>query len=171
MGRKRIQPTNREIRDFYQKAAPLLQHPILKFDEPARVVVASAFADVIAEHRLTCWACIIMPDHVHLLVRKHKLLAEEMIAHFQAASGGRLRALEPWRDHPVWGGPGWKVFLDHPSDVRRVIGYIERNPDPYHLPRQSHPFVVPYDNWPVHPGHNPDSPYARIMRENGVYPC
>jgi REP element-mobilizing transposase RayT len=39
----------------------------------------------------TCYACAIMPDHVHLLIRKHKNLSEEMIEKIQAL--GRRRPL------------------------------------------------------------------------------
>ena len=170
-GRKRVQPAGREIREFYAKAAPLLQHSLLQFDEAARGLIAATFAEVVACEKLTCWAAVIMPDHIHLLVRKHKLLAEDMIECLQEASAARLRMTEPWHaGHPVWGGPGWKVFLDHPSDVRRTIAYIERNPDPYGLPRQHHPFVIPYNDWPLHPGHSPNSPYAQALRAVGRYP-
>jgi hypothetical protein len=31
-------------------------------------------------------------------------------------------------DHPIWGGPGWKVFLDTPTDIDRTIRYIDENP-------------------------------------------
>ena len=40
-------------------------------------------------------------------------------------------------DHPTWGGPGWKVFLDAPDAVRRTIGYVERNPFEIGLPAQT----------------------------------
>ncbi len=28
--------------------------------------------------------------------------------------------------HLIWGGPGWKVFLDSPDDIRRTIPYVQR---------------------------------------------
>jgi REP element-mobilizing transposase RayT len=129
--------------------------------------IASAFRDVIASCRYTCYACAIMPDHIHILIRKHKELAEEMIANLQRESHIRLRALGLVdMQHPVWGGPGWKVFLDHPDDIRRVIPYIVQNPLKMHLPEQGWDFVKGYDGWPLHPGHNPNSPYANRMRRN-----
>ncbi len=70
-------------------------------------------------------------------------------------------------DHPVWGG--WKVFLDHPDEIRRTIEYIEKNPIPLKLPIQQWPFVQPYDGWPLHPGHSPKSPYAKALRQAGRY--
>ena len=71
-------------------------------------------------------------------------------------------------DHPVWGGPGWslqKVFLDHPDDIRRTIRYINNNPLQRRMSKQEWTFVAEYNGWPLHPGHNPNSPYARRLRE------
>ncbi len=72
-----------------------------------------------------------MPDHVHLLIRKHQDVAEKMIEHLHAAS--RLAVFadpKSARDvnHPVWGGPGWKVYLETRDDIERIVRYIERNP-------------------------------------------
>jgi len=106
-----------------------------------------------------------MPDHVHLLIRKHQHKAEEMIENFQESSRLQLRTLGfRSSDHPVWGGSGWKVFLDHPRAVRRTIRYIEENPVKWRRPRQKWPFVQEYDGWPLHPGHSPNSLYVRRLR-------
>lgn len=166
-GRKRVQPAGRDIRRFYGCAADLLKHPLLTFDEPQRAVIAKAFADTIAEQRYTCYACAIMPDHAHILIRKHKHSAEDMADNLMHVS--RLKLIESGHrspSHPVWiASCGWKVFLDHPDEVRRTITYIDRNPLPLGLPRQAWPFVVPYDGWPLHPGHSPNSPYATRLRQ------
>ncbi len=53
-------------------------------------------------------------------------------------------------DHPVWTKGGWKVFLNTPEEVWPRIRYVESNPLKEGLPRQSWPFVVLYDNWPLH---------------------
>src|SRR5678815_1124095 len=131
----------------------------MQFTQPEVEAIAAAFRGVINECRYTCYACVIMFDHVHVLIRKHRDFAEEMIFNFQEASRLRLRTLglRPGH-HPVWGGPGWKVFLDHPDDIRRTIPYIENNPRAFHQPRQVYDFVSPYDGWPLHPGHSPYSP-------------
>jgi len=166
-GRKRVQPSGWEIRQFYEQAIPRLQHPVLAFDAGARDEIAKAFGQVIEENRYTCYACAILPDHVHLLIRKHKHQAEDMIEALKEASRARLSAtMHRAPDHPIWtGGGGWKVFLDHPDEVCRTIRYIERNPLPLGLPMQQWPFVKAYDGWPLHPGHNPNSPYAKGLRK------
>jgi REP element-mobilizing transposase RayT len=148
-GRKKVQPASRDIRAFYENAKRVLQFPLLTFQSEEVDAVARAFDEVIRAERYTCYACAIMWDHVHLVVRKHKHLAEEMIRNFQEAS--RVAVLDltlRQRDHPVWGGPGWKVFLDTPEDIWRTVSYVEANPTKAGQAPQTHPFVTPYDNWP-----------------------
>jgi hypothetical protein len=169
-GRKLVQPVERDVREFYQQAAGQLQHPLLPFEPGEFPMVAAAIGDVIGELGLTCYACAVMSDHVHLVVRKHRLLAEEMIEGIQTLSRKRLvecglRELA----HPVWTRGGWKVFLDHPDEVWRAVGYVERNPLGLGLPRQSWEFVTPYDNWPLQKGHSERSPYVRALKRAGRY--
>lgn len=162
-GRKKIQPAGHVVREFYQEAAKVLKHALLTFDDAERNAIAAAFAEVIDKERYTCYACAIMPDHIHILIRKHKHLAEDMIENLKSHSRLRLSALshrEP--EHPTWtAGTGWKVFLDHPEDVWRTIKYIANNPVQIRLPTRQWSFVRPYDNWPLHDDHSPQSPYAK----------
>ena len=150
IGRKQVQPASRDIRAFYDAARDVLQFPLLTFQKPELDAIARAFAGVVRSERYTCYACAVMPDHVHLVVRKHKHLAEQMIACFQSASREAvLNVGLRFAHHPVWGGPGWKVFLDSTSDIWRTIQYVEDNPVKARLPRQQYPFVTEYDNWPL----------------------
>ena len=162
------------MREFYEHASNVLRHPLLEIRERAVDIVADAFAATIMRQQYTCYACAIMPDHVHILIRKHKHAAEEMIEVLQNASRWALIEASPrlWPDdHPVWTvGGGWKVFLDHPDEVERTIPYVENNPMKIGLPRQRWPFVVPYDRWPLHDDHSPNSPYAKALRAAGRYP-
>src|SRR5205807_3404629 len=84
-GRKAVQPAGKVVRGFYEKAAELLKHPLLTFDDSCRLLIADAFAEVITNDRYTCYACAIMPDHVHAVLRKHKDTAEAMVDHLKEA--------------------------------------------------------------------------------------
>jgi REP element-mobilizing transposase RayT len=150
-GRKRIQPASRVISEFYEQAEGTLRYPRLDFSEQEIDAVATVFGEVIAGERYTCYACAIMPDHVHLLIRKHKDLAEDMIAKLRVSSCRAVRDLGT-RDkfHPVWGGCGWKVFLDSVDDMRRTVKYVSDNPSKAGLRSQSWEFVTPYNDWPFH---------------------
>lgn len=170
-GRKAAQPPRATIREFYESAKAVLKFPLLSFDADARGVIGTAFAETVEEHRYTVYACAIMPDHVHIVIRKHKHDAELMADNLRERSRARLvQAKLRDADHPTWtGGHCWTVFLDHPREVRRTMQYVEQNPDKIGLPRQAWPFVQQYDNWPLHKGHSPNSPYAKRLRELGRY--
>jgi REP element-mobilizing transposase RayT len=149
-GRRRILPAFRDLQKFYEEAGEQLKHPLLTFSEQEIVQLGQALGDVMTANRYTCYAAAVMPDHVHLVIRKHKHQAEEMIAAGQEAS--RLAVLarpqagrEP--EHPVWGGPGWKVYLNSRAEIERVIGYVRMNPVKARWPRQSFGFVKEYDGW------------------------
>jgi REP element-mobilizing transposase RayT len=169
-GRKAVQPAWRDIRAFYAQASKLLQYPLLEFRGCDFAPVAQALEESLRAHRYTCYACAIMPDHVHLILRKHRHSAEQMIENLQTESRSRL-SCSGLRDanHPTWTKGGWKVFLDHPTDVRRTIKYIDNNPIKRRLPGQRWSFVTRYDDWPLHEGHSRDSPYARALKACGRY--
>ena len=170
-GRKSVQPAGRQIRQFYETAVDLVKHPTLTFDETARLLIGEAMTRVIEDERYTCWACAVMPDHVHIVIRKHKHQAEDMAENLIRSSRTRLiEAGQRAATHPTWlAGHGWKVFLDHPEEVRRTIRYVEQNPIKMGLPAQTWDFVKPYDGWPLHEGHSPNSPYAQRLRDAGRY--
>jgi REP element-mobilizing transposase RayT len=142
-GRKSIQPASREIGEFYEQAAVALRYPLLAFSPAALATVAEAIGQAIAHYEYTCYACSVMPDHVHLIIRKHRDVAESMIDNIQrhAACGLAKSGLRP-PDHPTWTSGGWKVFLDHPDEVRRTIGYVENNPVKMRLARQRWPLAA-----------------------------
>ena len=52
-GRKKVQPPREEIRKFYERATPLLDHEVLTLDRAAIDSAARGLADAIAEHRYT----------------------------------------------------------------------------------------------------------------------
>jgi REP element-mobilizing transposase RayT len=147
-GRKKIQPASKDLRAFFLRARAVLKHPVVEFNDAEIEVLAEDFAAVIRTHRYTCYASAIMPDHIHLLIRKHRHIGEEMIVNFQASSQLKFVKLQlrPG-DHPVWGGPGWKVYLDTEDEIRRTIKYIEDNPIQARRLRQLWPFVQAYDGW------------------------
>lgn len=147
-GRKRVQPPGREIRQFYGEAKEVLQNELLTFTDEEIRMVAGSFGAVLRERGYVCYGCAVMPDHVHLLIRRHRDKAEEMIEHLQRASKLFLIdvGLRPC-DHPVWGGKGWKVFLNTREDIERIVRYIRENPTKAGRPEQRWPFVRVYDGW------------------------
>jgi REP-associated tyrosine transposase len=135
----------------YHRAEARLEFPVIRFNSAQIETVAAAFAQCIAEHSYTCYACAILPDHAHLVIRKHRHRAEQMIENLQRTSRLRLCISGAAPDgHPIWTLGGWRGFLDSPKAVRSVLRYVQRNPARAGLPAQHWAFLVPYDRWP-HP--------------------
>ena len=150
-GRRKVQPAPSKVRKFYDRAQQRLQFPLIRFDLEQIEIVAAAFAECVAEHSYTCYACAILPDHVHLVIRKHRHRAVTMIENLQRNSRLRLSTGGAVPDgHPVWTLGGWRGFLDSPDAVRGVIRYVQQNPTRAGLPAQHWIFVKPYDGWPFH---------------------
>ena len=147
-GRKAVQPSSAELRRFYAQAEDLLKHPLLTFSDEEISLLGDTFGQVIRTNGLTCYECAIMPEHVHMLMRRHRDKAELMIENLQEASRAQLiRAGRRAPTHPVWGGPGWKVFLNTRRDFERVVRYIRDNPVKAGRAQKHWDFVTEYDGW------------------------
>ncbi|MFP4356758.1 MAG: hypothetical protein ACLFUJ_16735 [Phycisphaerae bacterium] len=167
-GRRKNQPTRQELRQYLHQIDGRLEHPRREFSARDRTCIAAAVSDCLAENVYTCYGCAILQDHVHLLLRKHKHKAEEMAYWLRSVTRGRLLEVRRWpKDHPVWSEGVHLGFLDSPEAIRSVIRYIEGNGVKHFGGIQKWEFVKTYDGWPLHPGHNPNSPYARRLRKYG----
>ena len=147
-GRKPVQPFPAELRRFYEQARAMLRHESLTFTDEQIAVVGASLGSVIRARDYTCYACAVMPEHVHMLLRRHRDKSETMIDQFQTATRNAIRECGAWPpDHPVWGGPGWKVFLNTRDDMYRIANYIDNNPRKAGRPAQAWEFVQKYQGW------------------------
>ena len=152
-GRREEQPSRRDLRDFHRKASRHLAHPVLWWNNPERQALALAFETVVREEALTCYACAVLANHVHVLIRKHRLKAEEMSVKFKD-SGRRalvIAQLAP-PDHPVFSADPCHIYKSNPQAVQTCIRYINGNLRKHNLPHVAYAFVKEYDNWPFHKG-------------------
>jgi len=150
-GRKIRQPTLEELKAFYSRAEGLLNHPVIWFEAPQRQALVEAIGDVVARERFTCWACAVLSNHVHILVRKHRMLRDEMRTVIQTECVQRLHelGLVP-ADHPVFSDRACDVFKNDVPAVRNCIQYINANFSKHNLPLTIYPFITPYNDWPLH---------------------
>ena len=152
-GRKpaRLQPTRQELREFHTKAEPLLEFPRFWIDEAKRQAIRDAIARVVADRGYTVWACAILSNHVHMVIRRHR---DDALAMWHAiADAVRLELAafaDVGSDHPVWAARPYKVFLRTPGEVRGRIDYVDGNPVKEGLPSQHYDFVQSYNDWPFH---------------------
>ena len=154
-GRKpsQLQPSRAELREYHKQIEPLLNFPVIWLDDATRQVVADAISLVVRRERYTCFACAILRNHAHLLIRRHRDSYQTMFHHLAAAIRDGLHAYAPLRldeDHPVVSQRPYAAYCYMPDDIWRCIEYINANPVKERLPHQVYSFVTPYDNWPQH---------------------
>jgi REP element-mobilizing transposase RayT len=148
---KHLQPRRKELREFHAKAEPLLNFPRFWIDDATRQALRDAFTRVIAERHYTVWACAILSNHAHMVIRRHR---DDSLAMWRAISDASRLALRDFADvganHPGWSSRPYKVFLRTSDEVCGRIAYVELNPQKEGLPKQRYDFVESYNNWPVH---------------------
>src|SRR5882724_9546468 len=103
-------------------AKKALQRPAVLFNGHQALSVSRGFHDYVRKSELTVWACAIMPDHVHLVVARHRLLIETIVEQLKGAATNRLLddGVHPFagmtaretRVPQCWGRGEWKVFLN-----------------------------------------------------------
>ena len=95
-----------------------------------------------------------MPDHVHVVVARHNLDGEEIIACLKRAGTRAMNeaGLHPLAEysrasgkHPCpWGGGGWKVIFEMRGQMWGRIRYVEQNPEKAGFRRQRWSCVAAY---------------------------
>ena len=138
-----------------RKAKQTLKYPAVVFSGVQARSIGAGFAHYVERSGVVVWACSILPDHVHLVVRRHSYEAEKMILQFKGNATARLNKdnlhplalfAEPGESAPSpWSYHGWKVFLNSESDIRRAIRYVEDNPLKERKPKQKWSFVTRFD--------------------------
>lgn len=117
--------------------------------------VGRGFASILPVIGLKVHDCAVMPDHVHMVIERHRcLLIEEIIAFLKRAA---TRSLTREGIHPLqscqrrsgrvpspWVEDGWFRYLSDCEAVEDAIDYVERNPPKIGLPPQRWRFVTPY---------------------------
>ena len=148
-GRKENQPSSKQLREFFKNAHEVLAHSVRSLDDDDIALVGQALGTQIEEKEYVCHACAVMPDHVHLLIRRQRDRAEDIIALLQQKTKEVLiDAGKRPVNHPVWtDGAGWKTFVNTRKQFEREIDYIRQNPIKIGRAEQAWDFVTAYDGW------------------------
>ena len=135
-------------------AKEALKYPAVELSGIQARAVARGIAAIVPKVGLVVYACAIMPDHVHLVVARHPLNGDELLACVKRAGtrGLNEEGLHPMRPYArangrlpsPWGARGWKVMLFSREDMLSRIRYVERKPVAAGFKAQGWSFVAPY---------------------------
>jgi len=144
-GRKPIQPSRQELREFHKQAEKALYYPVHWFSPEERTAIRDALARLCREQRFVCHACAILPNHIHILIRRNGLHPKVIHALIKECAsqavkrGGWLSA-----EHPVFNAGVSTPYKSTPSEVRQCAKYIRDNFKKHNLPEERYEFVSDY---------------------------
>jgi REP element-mobilizing transposase RayT len=128
-----------------------LRRPAVEFSGNQARAIGQGFAEYAARSSVDILACAILPDHIHLVLRRHRLSVEKLVIQLKGAATRRLvdEGVHPFQDRTNSARPAkcfaqgeWKVFLDSEQDIDRAIRYVEKNPLKEGKSRQCWSFVT-----------------------------
>jgi REP element-mobilizing transposase RayT len=132
-------------------AKEALNYRAVKFSGIQARAVGRGFVDYSQRSGLEVLACAILPDHVHLVLARHRLKVEQLVIQLKSAATRHLVAEEvhPFQHSPSKNGTlpkcfargEWKVFLNDEEAISRAIPYVNANPEKEGLPPQRWSFV------------------------------
>ncbi len=149
-------PHDHELRKHAKLA---LKYPPVVFTGEQALAVAHGFAEMVRVAGYTIHACSILPEHVHMVIARHRYTVEKVVARLKGRATDRLvkEGLHPFGDEPrfkgrlpsPWARNAWHVYLDSDADIRRAIGYVENNPVKERKAKQEWKFVTKYEGLPA----------------------
>jgi len=144
-------PHDRKVR---LAAKGVMKYPEVVFNGHQALSVINGFSEQSAKSDFVVHACSILPQHVHMVIARHRYSIEQVVRLLRQAGTLRLLAdgLHPFahlrspkgRLPSVWAQDFRKVFLFTAEEIWHRIKYVEDNPIKDGKRPQKWSFVTPY---------------------------
>jgi REP element-mobilizing transposase RayT len=123
-----------------------LKFPPVHLTGRQALAIGQGFSAALTESAYKIYACAILPEHVHLVIKSSERPITMAVAHLKGRATQQLKSAGLWPDptKPVWAKKCWRVFLNNEEEVLHAIAYVENNPLKEGKPRQRWSFVVPF---------------------------
>jgi REP element-mobilizing transposase RayT len=133
-----------------------LKYPPVRFDGIQARAIGRGFRDILHKLRMPAYAAAIMPDHVHIVVGRRDMYAEDIARHLKRAASRKMRKegvlpMLEFQDEEgatptSWERGGWKVFLHTPEEIELAMQYVNDNPIVAGLPTQHWNFIQQFES-------------------------
>jgi REP element-mobilizing transposase RayT len=107
-------------RDLRRAQKSALRYDPVHFTIAQMQCIARGFARAVAESGYVVFACSILPEHVHMVVQRHRNRGEQIIGHFKARATQQLlsEGIHPFQQRQApegsvpcaWGSRGWRCI-------------------------------------------------------------
>lgn len=141
-----------DYRKRLQAKRALWQRPVELTGRQAQAV-GVGFSRFVRTSGIVIHACSIMPQHVHMVIARHRYSVEQMVNLLKGAATRELsaRGLHPGMDggllvrpnDRVWSRNLRKIFISEIPHLIGEINYVRKNPEKEGKPRQKWSFITP----------------------------
>ena len=130
-----------------------LKYPSVRFMGKQALEIGHGIAAACRKSGYTIWACAIIPEHMHLVIARHRYSIERIA---NLLKGETTKAIKIAGVHPLaafaiegrmprmWTENQWAPFLDDEAAIEAAIHYVEQNPVREGKPTQRWSFVTPF---------------------------
>ena len=132
-GRRPVQPTPVQLRDWLATAQSRLKYRPVLLDSEAQNVARNAIVGLTSQHRYEILALAVKQEHVHIVLRRHEHRYQRMVRALKAVSSRELRKYlglvaspEKSKRAPVWSRGYWVRYLDTEKAIAPAITYVDR---------------------------------------------
>ncbi len=131
-----------------------LKYPEVILSGQQALAVAEGFGVAIDKSRFTIWACSILPQHVHLVIARHRFKVEYIAGLLKGEATKSLNqsSLHPLADYKrhdgntptPWNTKSYRGFLESEQEIEDAIAYVLENPIKEGKKKQTWKFVTPF---------------------------
>jgi REP element-mobilizing transposase RayT len=131
--------------DWQNRAKQALKHPPVSFNGEQARAVARGFARTVAELAIVIYACAILPDHVHMVIARHRESVETLVGFLKRSACRQLsqEGIHPSPGVTPWVRGGWSRYLNTFSEIKGAIVYTNNNPIKQGFKPQNWSFIHP----------------------------
>lgn len=139
-GKQSDVPPKAQLNKFWNNASAKLKRQPFFINECSRKIIADSFEQTIEGLKLSVPACVIMNDHIHILILHTEYKIDYIVNKLKGTATKNLNLKES-----PWTAGYWKVFIDNIEILHSTIDYIKSNPISAGMPQQNWQFVKAID--------------------------
>jgi REP element-mobilizing transposase RayT len=132
-----------------------LKYPAVSLTGRQALEVVRGFSEFVHCNRLTMWALAILPEHLHMVLGRHRYKIEYACNLLKGAATRQLiqAGLHPFSEYRdengrlpcMWNSKQWIKYLDSEEAVYNAIRYVEENPVKEGKKKQNWSCVTPFE--------------------------
>ena len=144
-----------ELNTWKFLAKSTLKYPAVSLSGEQALEVARGFSRLVQRSPKVIWALSILPEHLHLVLGRHRYAIEQVCNLLKGAASRQLAEIgihpfSEYRDEDgrlphMWNSKQWIQYLDSEDAIYKAINYVEQNPVKEGKRKQKWSCITPFE--------------------------